>query len=270
MTAASPSVSTRSVATHRGIDAKVRVIGDDANPPLLYLHGAGGLLPTEPLLDELAGRFRVFAPEWPGFGEEATEGLIEDMLDFALHGWDLIESLGLDRPYLAGHSMGGMIAAEMAALNPSGLRGLALLCAAGLWLDEHPIPDIFAMLPFELAEVLFVDAAAGEKALTAGLDFSDDDALKLFLVGNARKLGTAGKILFPIPNRRLSKRLYRVTTPTVLVWGRQDKLIPPVYGERYQQLLTATDARLELVDQAAHMLPQEQPAAAAAAISTLL
>ena len=55
--------------------------------------------------------------------------------------------------------------------------------------------------------------------LTAGLDFSDADALKLFLVGNARRLGTAGKILFPIPNRRLSKRLYRVTTPTVLVWG---------------------------------------------------
>ncbi len=262
----------RTVTTRRGIEAKVRVVGDPAtrNPVLVYLHGAGGLFPTEPMLEALSERFTVFAPEWPGFGEEPTEGYLEDMLDFSLHGWDVVDALGVERPYLAGHSMGGMIAAEMATLNPSGLAGLALLCAAGLWLDAHPIPDIFAMLPFELAEVLFVDAVAGEKVMTAGLDFSDDDALKLFLVGNARKLGTAGKILFPIPNRRLSKRLYRVTTPTVLVWGQQDKLIPTVYGERYRELLTSTAARLEVVADAAHMLPYEQPAAAAAAVASLL
>lgn len=263
------STTTTTVTTRRGIEAKVRVTGDAANPPLVYLHGAGGLQPAEPVVEHLAAQFQVYAPEWPGFGEELTEGYLEDMLDFALHGWDVIEALGLSQPYLAGHSMGGMIAAEMAALNPAGLSGLALLAAAGLWLDAHPIPDIFAMLPFELAEVLFVDAKAGEAALTRGLDFSDDDALKLFLVGNARKLGTAGKILFPIPNRRLSKRLYRITTPTVLVWGRQDKLIPTVYGERYRELLTATPARLELIDGAAHMLPYEQPAATAAAVAAL-
>lgn len=260
----------RTLTTRRGVQATVRVLGSETNPALVYLHGTGGLAPTEPLLDSLAERFQVFAPEWPGFGQELTEGYLEDMLDFTLHGWDLLDALGLSRPYLAGHSMGAMIAAEMAALNPAGLSGLALLSAAGLWLDAHPIPDIFAMLPFELAEVLFVDAKAGEAVLTAGLDFSDDDALKLFLVRNARRLGTAGKILFPIPNRRLSKRLYRVTTPTVLIWGAQDKLVPPVYGERYQALLTATPARLEVVDQAAHMLPYEQPEQAARHVVSLL
>jgi len=260
----------RTVTTRRGIEAKVRVLGDGANPPLVHLHGAGGLMPTEPLLDRLTERFTVYAPEWPGFGEEMSEGHLEDMLDFTLHGWDLIDALGLDAPYLSGHSMGGMIAAEMAALHPKGLSGLALLCAAGLWIDALPVPDIFAMVPFELAEALFVDPKAGEAVLTAGLDFGDDDALKRFLVGNARKLGTAGKILFPIPNRRLSKRLYRVTTPTVLVWGAQDKLFPLPYGERYRDLLTATTARLEVVDGAAHMLPYEQPDAAAAAVASLL
>ncbi len=260
----------RSVTTRRGIEAKVRTLGTDANPPLVYLHGAGGLMPTEPVLECLAEHFAVFAPEWPGFGEEMTESRLEDMLDFTLHGWDLIECLGLDRPCLVGHSMGGMIAAEMAAINPTGLSGLALLAAAGLWLDDHPVPDIFAMLPFELAEVLFSDPKAGEQVLTAGLDFGDDDALKQFLVGNARKLGTAGKILFPIPNRRLSKRLYRVSTATVLVWGQQDKLLPPVYAERYQELLTGTVAELHLIDGAAHMLPYEQPEATAAAVCALL
>jgi pimeloyl-ACP methyl ester carboxylesterase len=56
----------------------------------------------------------------------------------------------------------------------------------------------------------------------------------------------------------------------VLVWGAQDKLFPTVYGRRYQELLTATDARLDIVEAAAHMLPYEQPAAAAASITSLL
>jgi pimeloyl-ACP methyl ester carboxylesterase len=246
------------VTTRKGITAKVRVDGPADGPQLVWFHGAGGLFPTEPTLDALATTFRVHAAEWPGFGEEPTEGLVEDMLDFTLHGWDLVDALGLTgaRPHLAGHSMGGMIAAEMAALNPTGLDRLVLVASVGLWLDSQPIPDIFAMLPFELAETLFADAKAGEAALTAGLDFSDDMALKVFL--------------FPIPNRRLSKRLYRVTNPTLLLWGSEDRLVPPVYAERFAELMTATTAEVRLIEGAAHMLPYEHPAEAAAAITTFL
>lgn len=262
--------STVTVRTRRGLDAKVRVAGPPDAAPLLYLHGAGGLLDSEPLLDVLARSFRVHAPEWPGFGEEETEGSLEDMGDFTLHGWDLIDALGLERPHLVGHSMGGMIAAEMAALNPAGLDRLVLVAPFGLWLDERPIPDLFAMLPFELAEALFHDPAAGEKLLTAGLDFRDDTALKRFLVGNARRLGTAGKILFPIPNRRLSKRLYRITSPALLLWGDSDRLIDPCYGERFVELLVSTGARLERLAEAGHMVPYEQPQRAGELIGAFL
>ena len=253
-----------SVRTVKGIDAKVRHWG--SGPPVVFFHGAGGLAPTEPLLELLGGDYTVHAAEWPGFGDEPTEGHIEDMLDFALHGWDLVEAMGLAeaRPHLIGHSMGGMIAAEMAAINPRGLDKLVLVAAAGLWLDAVPIPDIFAMLPFELADVLFADPKAGEAFLAGGANFADDEALKQFLVTNARRLGTAGKILFPVPNRRLSKRLYRVANPVLALWGKQDKLIPPVYADRYAELLP--DARVVLIEGAGHMLPYEQPAAAAQAV----
>jgi len=259
-------VSERAIETRKGIACTVREAGD--GPPLLYLHGAAGLYDEEPLLDALAGRFRVLAPEWPGYGEQETEDAIEDMLDFALHGWDVADALGLERPHLVGHSMGGMIAAEMACLNPHGLGRLALIAPAGLWIDEHPIPDLFAMLPFELARVLFHDPKAGEKVLTQGLDFGNMEALQAFLVGNARRLGTAGKILFPIPNRRLAKRLYRQTTDTLLVWGRQDRFIPPVYAERWQSLLPA--CQLAWIDEAGHMAPYEQTEAVAEAIAKFL
>jgi pimeloyl-ACP methyl ester carboxylesterase len=189
------------------------------------------------------------------------------MLDFALHGWDVAEALGLERPLVVGHSMGGMIAAEMAALNNSGVEKLALLAPAGVWLDAHPIPDMFAMTPFELPGYLFADPKAGEKLLTAGLDLSNNEALKAFMVGNARRLGTAGKILFPIPNRRFSKRAYRVSARTLICWGNQDRLIPPVYAEAWQRLIAG--AQIVRVEGAGHMLTLEQPRAVADAVAKL-
>ena len=71
-------------------------------------------------------------------------------------------------------------------------------------------------------------------------------------------------MLFPIPNRRLAKRLYRVTNPVAMVWGASDRLIPPVYAERWGQLLP--QAVVTMVDEAGHMAPYEQPAAVAAAL----
>ena len=252
------------ITTRRGVTAPVRIYGE-GNIDVVYLHGAGGLLPVEPTIDGLvAGELTVAAPVWPGYSEHEDESQLEDMLDFALHGWDVVTELGLERPSLVGHSMGGMIASEMAALAPQSVDRLALLCSAGFWLDDHPIPDLFSMLPFELAEVLFADPAAGEKMLTAGLDFSDDQALTNFMVGRARQMGMAGKILFPVPNRRLSKRAYRITAPTLLVWGEQDRLIPPAYASAFEAAIEHTTT--VMVPDAGHMLPHEQPAAVADAL----
>ena len=78
----------------------------------------------------------------------------------------------------------------------------------------------------------------------------------------------AGKILFPIPNRRLSKRLYRLAAPTLILWGGADRLIVPAYAERWQALIPG--ARLELIEGAAHMLPYEQPEAFARAVEKFL
>ena len=75
---------------------------------------------------------------------EAEEcGGLRDMLDFTLHSADVVAALGLKDPILVGHSMGGMIAAEMAALAPNDVTRLALIAPAGLWMDDHPIPDMF-------------------------------------------------------------------------------------------------------------------------------
>lgn len=266
------------VTTRRSVTAPVRVYEpagrtSPGTATVLALHGAGGWLPGEPVHDGLVeAGLRVVAPVWPAWSEHGDEDRLSDMQDFALHGWDVATEMGLlagdGELHLMGHSMGGMIAAEMAALAPQSVARMALLCPAGMWLGGHPVPDIFAMLPYQLAEVLFADPNVGEEVLTGGADFSDNATLTRFMVARARQQGMAGKILFPIPNRRFSERAYRVTVPTLLVWGRQDRLIPPVYADTWQEALP--DASIELVEGAGHMLPYEQPDAVVAAVTAHL
>jgi pimeloyl-ACP methyl ester carboxylesterase len=256
----------QTVETKKG--TRCRVLEGGSGAALVFLHGAGGLLGDNPFLDLLARGHHVFAPEWPGFGESTGEELLEDMLDFTLHGWDLVEALGLRQPNLIGHSMGGMIAAEMACVAPRDVGELVLVSPAGLWMDEHPIPDIFAMLPYQIAEVLFHDPQRGQALLTGGADLSDMEALKEFYISSQRRLAMAGKILFPIPNRRLAKRLYRVTADTLVLWGASDRLMVPAYATRWKALIPG--ARVEVIENAGHMLPYEQPEAFVSAVSRFL
>ena len=256
----------RSLDTKKGVRCRVLEGGNGA--PMVYFHSAGGLLKDNPFLDALARRYTVYAPEWPGYGQSEGDDLLEDMLDFALHGWDVVDALGVSRPHLVGHSMGGMIAAEMACLQPRELNKLVLAAPAGIWIDELPIPDIFAMLPHQIAEALFVDPQKGAAMMTGGADLSDIEALKDYYIAAQRRLAMAGKILFPIPNRRLSKRLYRLSAETLVLWGAQDKLIVPAYAARWEKSIAKS--RVQMIDGAGHMLPYEQPDKFVAAVSAFL
>jgi len=233
--------------------------------PLIFLHGAGGLMPNDRFFQALAGEFHVHAPLLPGYGDSLGEELLVDMLDATLHTGDVIDALGLDGPTLVGHSMGGMLAAELAALAPNDVGQLALIAPAGLWLDDHPVEDLFAKLPFELPELLFHDTALGEKLLAAGLDLDDPAFLADFLVIRARRLGMAGKLLFPIPDRGLSRRLHRIKAKTLILWGESDRLIKPVYGEAFATAIT--NSELQLVPEAGHLVTHEKPAIVVDAIA---
>jgi len=263
-------MNTRMVQTLRGARVRVLEHGPADGEPLVFMHGVSGILDDTSFFELLAERHHVYVPELPGYGESSGEELLEDMLDFTLHGWDVLVSLGLGdrRPVLVGHSMGGMLAAEMACLAPAAISKLVLVNAYGLWLEQEPIPDIFAFLPFEFGDYLFHDAERAAALLAGATDVADPESLRDFFIGNARRLGTAGKVLFPIPNRRLSKRLYRMTTETLVVWGEQDRLMSPAYARRWVELLP--HGRAVCIPDAGHMLPYEQPAALAREVNAFV
>jgi pimeloyl-ACP methyl ester carboxylesterase len=254
----------KTVKTHH---VPVRYFEGGSGPALVFLHGAGGITADDPFLAKLSESFHVFAPLIPGYGDSEECHAIREMLDFTLHSWDIVDALGLKDPILIGHSMGGMIAAEMAAVCPDNVSRLGLIAPAGLWLDDHPVADVFTKLPYEMPALLYHDEEAGKARLTTGLALDDPKFLQGFLVTNARQLGMAGRLLFPIPERGLADRLYRVKAKTVLVWGDSDRVVSPVYAHEFKRLIKGS--QLVSIPEAGHMVLLEKPRETVAALQRL-
>ena len=179
-----------------GAEFDIRVHQGGSGRDLLFVHGAGGLLENDPFIARLSQHFRVTAPMLPGYEDSQGGEHLREMLDFTLHVFDVWDSLQLNDPIVVGHSMGGMIAAEMASIAPHAIRDLVLLCPAGLWRDDHPVADIFAALPFELPGLLFHDPQKSGALLAAGGDLNDPEFLTEFLVGTRAVWAWRGKFCF--------------------------------------------------------------------------
>lgn len=249
------------------VNARVRKAGTDE--PLVYLHGAFGYAAWPAFLDRLAERFTVYAPIQPGFSEEppfnsplvkgGIEGgldQIEDILDLTLYHFDLLESLGLESPNVVGHFIGGMIAAEMAALRPASVGKLVLAAPTGLWLDDNPGVDYFATPATELRSILFNDPKSS-LATEAMPEPEDDEQRGIMAIDRVRSLSTVGRYLWPIPDKGLKKRLGRVKAETLIVVAENDRIVPPVYGDEFARRIA--NARVEVIQDAGHMFMLERP-----------
>ena len=120
---------------------KVRLRHGGSGEPLVYLHGgtggsAGGSMSS--FLDLLAERYEVFVPMHPGWGPSTGVEHLDNCVDMALYYHDFFDELGLKSVNLAGTSLGGMFAAEIAAINGSYVRKLVLAAPAGLLRKELP------------------------------------------------------------------------------------------------------------------------------------
>ncbi len=222
--------------------------------PLLFLHDAGGMAALTPDLEALAQSYEVIAPVTPGFNDTTGLEQIDDIHDLVLYLQDLCDALGLTSFNLAGHSLGAMFAAEFAAARPDMVKKLVLVAPTGLWMDETPVTDIFALLPNELPGVIFGDLT---NPLIPQLfpPPKDDDELADRLYMQMANFSAAGKFLWPIPDKGLKKRIHRISAPTLLIWGEQDKLVPPAYGDLFHSKIKSSE--LVKIPGAGHMVRLE-------------
>ncbi|SFC19438.1 alpha/beta fold hydrolase [Streptomyces aidingensis] len=247
----------RLVETWNGeVTLRVRVAG--SGPPLVYLHAAGGLV-WDPFLARLAEDWTVYAPEFPGTtpGDPYAVHAIDGVWDAVLIYEQALRALGLSDVPLIGQSFGGMLAAELAAAYPAMFSRLVLLDPVGLWLDDAPVSNWVAAAPPELVAMLFHDPSgeAARKLLELPEDPGERAAAQAAMVWN---LGATAKLCWPVPDRGLHRRLHRVTAPTLIVWGEQDTLIPPLYAEEFRRRIA--DSRVAIVPGAGHVPQMEQTA----------
>jgi pimeloyl-ACP methyl ester carboxylesterase len=242
---------------------KTRVLAAGEGEPLVFLHGAGGLV-WDPVLDALAERYRVIAPEHVGSG--GSQGLehLEDVLDLVLYYAELFDALGLPSVSLMGHSFGGMVAAEIAAINPERVRKLALVAPIGLWLDDHPVPDISAMSAKQLRGALLADPAGPAARALALADPADPQAL----FEAAATMASILQFIWPLPDKGLRRRLYRVKAETLIVWGAEDRLVNPAYAREFASAISG--AQVHLIPGAGHLPQLEQTDRLVAALNDFL
>ena len=174
----------------------------------------------------LAGQFAVYAPEMPGFGDSTGLENLDDVIDLAISHLDLLDALGLEQPTVVGHSLGGMVAAEMAGLFPTRIRRLVAIALLGFWLDDQPVPDIFGITPAELPPLIWHDPD-GPLAQEWHNVSEDRAAQREAAIRALQNSAAAAKFLWPIPDKGLKKRIHRIEAPTRLVWGASDKLVDP-------------------------------------------
>jgi pimeloyl-ACP methyl ester carboxylesterase len=234
--------------------------------PLLYLHGEGRPAWT-PFHDALAERHRVIVPLHPGYGGSTGTELLQDLPDLVYYYLDFLDQAGLRGLPLVGHGLGGMIAAELAAVQPERFTALVLVAPFGLWLQDDPVQDFFAVPPADLPALLYHDPSSPAAQADADIP-TEGDALIEYHVERAKSLATAAKYLWPIPNRGLAKRTHRIAAPTLIVWGAGDRVASPRYAEAFQRQIKGS--RVEIVEQAGHLPHEEQPSRLAEIVSSFL
>jgi pimeloyl-ACP methyl ester carboxylesterase len=241
---------------------KIQVWRGGQGAPLVYLHSTLGEGPGALVLEKLAGRYDVVAPQFPGFGESEGIDQIDDIEDAALHLLDLLDVLGLAAPAVVGTSLGGWLAAELAWRYPDRVSALVLVNPAGLHVDGAPIGEIFGRDPAELAADLFADqshplAQVMQRMSELGQDKLAEVPFEL-LRPTLQSLQATAKVAWNpyLHNPKLARRLGRVRASTLVVRGDRDRLIPAAHAEAYTRLIPG--ARLVGID-GGHLVTLETP-----------
>jgi pimeloyl-ACP methyl ester carboxylesterase len=215
---------------------KVVMLTAGKGEPLMFWHGAGTFHGWDFALP-WTEKYKVMIPFHPGFGESGEDTTISSMHDYVMHYLDLLDQLKLERINLVGFSLGGWMAASFATEHAHRLRKLVLVAPAGLRVPEHPMIDLFRVPPEEVPSYLVANLEVILPHLPKGHDVD-------FIVGRYREMTSVARVAWERGyDPKLPRWLHRVRVPTLLIWGEQDRLIPPGQAPAWAKLIPGATVR---------------------------
>jgi pimeloyl-ACP methyl ester carboxylesterase len=237
--------------------ADIHYLKGGVGRPLVALHSVEGNLGWLRCYDDLAHHFTVYVPTHPGFAGSDRPEWLESFTDLSRFYLWILQELGLGKATLLGHFIGGWIAAEVAVMSPQTVDRLVLVDAAGVRPKKGEITDIFLhggeatrqLSFYDLKQVADYDLLFGRKPAP-----EDREAQ---VINREAAIRYCWKPYMHDPNLpQLLPRLRGI--PTLVVWGREDRIVPFECGELYQKAIIG--ARLELLDRCGHFPHLEKPA----------
>lgn len=253
--------------------ARLHYVDEGQGPAIVIVHGLGGQLRNfrYALLSRLSPRFRVILVDRPGSGYSTFRGQFPGLRAQARAIAGLMDALGLERPLLVGHSLGGAVSLALAQDYPDRVRGLALIAPLTQG-DLADVPKAFRMLAIRspLARLLVawllvapLSALAGPQRRSAVFapDPVPDDFDILGGGGLTRRPKTfiaASRDLLLVPDELpgIQAAYETLRAPVEILFGRGDRILDPkAHGEGLARQIPG--ARLTLVD-GGHMLPTLQ------------
>ena len=235
--------------------AQIQLLKVGQGEPLLLLHGSGGNRAHLMYQEELGKSYEVYAPSHPGFGTSDRPDWLETVPDAACFYLWLLEEMGLERVNVVGFSLGGWIAAEMAVMNPRVFNRLILVSAAGLKPIQGEITDIFIISGPQVLEKMFYDPkSAPEYEKFFGTEPSPEQRE---IIERNREMAARMTWKPYMYDPRLTGLLPRIKNETLVLWGRQDAIVPLECGELYQAALP--NATLRVMEDCGHSPQYEKP-----------
>ena len=238
-----------------GVSTVVKAIGK--GPAVIALHGAATLEGHQGA-QALADRFRVYLPFHSGFGESGPAPHVRGMQDMIIHYLHLLPALEVDLPHLVGHSMGGWMAAEIAAVAGEHFNRLVLNAPVGLNHPDYPMANLGEIPPQEFPGYLAHNVDVALKYFPGGAEAPSPEE---FGAARQREDEALGNILkthgFGHPN--LGRWLSRIPNETLIVWGEKDRVVPVGQADEWAKLIP--HAKVCRFPGAGHLVMDERPEA---------
>ena len=231
----------------------VRLLRRGQGEPLLVLHRDNGYSEGQRFFDLLAERFSIYLPSLPGYhGSNTREwAWLWSVRDLAVVLRQLLEHLGLERIWVVGLGFGGWLAAEMATTCEHRFNGMVLVAPMGIQPQAGEIYDQFLVSSEVYAQRGFHDQAKFDDTYGSLPEY---DQLERWETDREMTSRIGWKpYMF---NRSLPKLLQAVHTPALILWGRDDAVVPLECGRLYADALP--NARLEVIDDCGHVADIER------------